>query len=158
MIDGLIRDILNEAEAPAPSGRGRASTLMETAMAAAPSSPMALEKLLLEALAPRIVTVLERTMPTSPPGSARWRRRRPTAAAASQAHAGERGGPLSSTGSQRAAGLLTRLQAVRQGFTQQGVAGMARGASSFSACSAPSTGRPAGSSSPTWTSSEAWSQ
>lgn len=68
MIDGLIRDILNEAEAPAPSGRGRASTLMETAMAAAPSSPMALEKLLLEALAPRIVTVLERTMPSQPAG------------------------------------------------------------------------------------------
>ena len=68
MIDGLIRDILNEAEAPAPSGRGRASTLMETAMAAAPSSLMALEKLLLEALAPRIVTVLERTMPSQPAG------------------------------------------------------------------------------------------
>jgi len=85
LIDGLIRDILNEAEAPAPSGRGRASTLMETAMAAAPSSPMALEKLLLAeafasaladaiapamaaALAPRIVTVLERTMPSQPAG------------------------------------------------------------------------------------------
>jgi hypothetical protein len=54
LIDGLIRDILNEAEAPAPSGRGRASTLMETAMA--------------EALAPRIVTVLERTMPSQPAG------------------------------------------------------------------------------------------
>jgi hypothetical protein len=66
LIDGLIRDILNEAEPPAPSGRGRASTLMETAMAAAPSSPMALEKLLLaEAFASALATRTRR----------RWRKR-----------------------------------------------------------------------------------
>jgi pimeloyl-ACP methyl ester carboxylesterase len=38
------------------------------------------------------------------------------------------------------------------------LAGMVRGLSSFSACSAPVTGRPAGFSSPTWTSTQAWSQ